>query len=224
MSRDLLSFRIPDLSAFARSLAREIAQRSADKPEPPGHVETLNLLARALGHRNVQALRASLRDVPLRAADREEEAPLPLSDNARKALGQFDRQGRLMRWPHKLTVQRMAMWVLWTRFEAKRSYTEREVNAILKDANGFSDHVTLRRELVDHRLLARKSDCSEYWKLPARPDAETQALLTAWRARVRGEGDAPRVHRPAPAPAQANPARRLRPIPASVAATTNAPP
>jgi hypothetical protein len=52
-------------------------------------------------------------------------------------------------------------------------------------ANTFGDHVTLRRELVDHHLLSRKSDCSEYRKLPARPDAEGRALLAAWRARQR---------------------------------------
>src|SRR5262249_24081328 len=57
------------------------------------------------------------------------------------------------------------------------------VNAVLQDANAFGDHVLLRRELVDHKLVARKSDCSEYWKLPARPDAETRTLLAAWRAR-----------------------------------------
>ena len=106
-----------------------------------------------------------------------------MSDNARKALAQFDDVGRLKRWPTKYSVQRLAMWVLWTRFDAKRLYTEREVNAVLKAANAFDDHVTLRRELVNHRLLTRKPDCSEYRKLPARPDDETRALLHAWRAR-----------------------------------------
>jgi hypothetical protein len=75
------------------------------------------------------------------------------------------------------------MWILWSRFEAKRPYTEREVNAILKAANAFGDHVKLRRELVNHQLLARKSDCSEYRKLPARADGEVRALLHAWRQR-----------------------------------------
>jgi hypothetical protein len=98
---------------------------------------------------------------------------------------QFDSRGRLIRWPNKFTVQRMAMWVLWTLFEARRAYTEKEVNAILKAANEFGDHVTLRRELVDHGLLTRKSDCSEYRKVAARPDDETRALLAAWRARQR---------------------------------------
>ena len=56
---------------------------------------------------------------------------------------------------------------------------------LFRSANAFGDHVTLRRELINHQLLARKSDCSEYWKVAARPDAEVRALLAAWRARQR---------------------------------------
>ena len=182
MAAEPLPFSVPDLSAFARALGTALQARHADRPGPPGHVETLNLVARALGHRNVQALRVALRALP--AARAEPPPPPPLSANARKTLQQFDAEGRLVRWPHKFTVQRMAMWILWTRFDAKRKYTEREVNAILKAANAFEDHVTLRRELVNHQLLARLSDCSEYWKLPARPDDEVRALLHAWRARA----------------------------------------
>ena len=184
MPREILPFVAPDLSSFAKALGKNLKARS--ETEPPGHVELLNLISRAAGHRNVQALRAALRGAPpAPLADEDKPAPEPLTDNARKALSQFDSRGRLVRWPHKFTVQRMAMWVLWTHFEARRVYTEKEVNAILKAANDFGDHVTLRRELINHQLLTRKSDCSEYRKLPARPDAETRALLTAWRARSR---------------------------------------
>ena len=181
MPREVVSLVVPDLSLFARSLARALTER--DPATPPGHVEMLNLIARAAGHRNVQALRAS-QSLP-RPAEERSPAP-PLSDNARRALRQFDREGRLVRWPTKFSVQRLAMWVLWTRFETRRVYSEKEVNAVLKAANGFGDHVTLRRELVVHRLLTRKDDGSEYRKLPARPDAEARAVLTAWRARQRG--------------------------------------
>lgn len=177
---------VPDLPQFARGLARALADRHAAKPEPPGHVETLNLIARALGHRNLASLRAALAALPPPAAavsDDSGRAPPLLTEHARKALSQFDADGRLVRWPNKFSVQRLAMWILWTDFDAKRPYTEREVNTILKARNAFGDHVTLRRELVNHRLLARKSDCSEYRKLPARPDAEARALLQAWRAR-----------------------------------------
>jgi hypothetical protein len=191
MTKELFSIHIADVSAFARALGQALKERHAAKPTPPGQVELLNLIARAQGQRNWQALRqaapalspaAGHAEAPARSA----AAPAPpLSDNARKALAQFDNRGRLMRWPVKFSVQKLAMWVLWTRFDAKRTYTESEVNAILKAANMFFDHVTLRRELINHRLMARKSDCSEYRKLPARPDDEARALLTAWRARYR---------------------------------------
>ncbi len=197
MTKELFTLQIADLSAFARTLGQALHQRHASRPEPPGQVELLNLIARTQGQRNWSALRLALRErsaaapPPARtyAAPVQQGVadapPVPLSDNARKALGQFDRRGRLMRWPVKYSVQRLVMWVLWTRFDAKRSYTEAEVNAILKAANLFFDHATLRRELINHRLMSRQSDCTDYRKLPARPDDETRALLTAWRARFR---------------------------------------
>ncbi len=186
MPREAFALAVPDVSAFARALGRSLAERHARKPAPPSHVELLNMLARAAGQRNIQALRAApvtaATAVVVAAAPRPRAASdTPLSANARKALTQFDAQGRLLRWPVKYSVQRLVMWTLWTRFDAKRVYTEKEVNAVLKQANDFGDHVTLRRELINHRLMSRKSDCSEYRKLAARPDDETRALIAAWR-------------------------------------------
>lgn len=202
MVRQATPLLVQDLSAFTRSLARALAGRES----VPGHVELQNLIARAAGFPNLQALKAQPR--PERAVAPAADAGLAsppaadapadaLSANARRVLGHFDAQGRLLRWPTKLSIQRLAMWVLWTRFDAKRPYTEREVNTILRAANAFGDHVTLRRELVNHKLLAREADCSAYWKLPARPDDETRALLTAWRARATDAGQADASARPA---------------------------
>ena len=177
MAREATPLVVQDLSSFARNLNRALIARQTIAPEVPGHVELQNLIARAAGYRNLQALKAAPPESP------PPRAALPLSDNARRTLLQFDADGRLVRWPAKFTVQRMAMWVLWTRFDGKRVYTEREVNAILKASNDFGDHVTLRRELINHRLLTRKSDCSEYRKLSVCPDDEVLALLTACRSR-----------------------------------------
>jgi hypothetical protein len=183
MPREAVAFVVADLSAFARALSRALAEREAT--ERPGHVEMLNLIARAAGHRNVQALRASLA-VPVAPLAAEDQAPpLPLTDTARGVLKLFDTRGRMVRLPSKYSVLKLSLWLLWTRFDSDRVYTEKQVNAVLMAANAFGDHVTLRRELVDHRLLTRKSDGSEYRKLPARPDAEARALLSAWRARQR---------------------------------------
>jgi hypothetical protein len=178
MTREAVPFVAPDLSQFARALGRSLKERA----EPPGHVELLNLLARAAGHRNVQSLRAAAMRLPrLSTAVEDRPAPAGLTPTARKALSQFDSRGRLLRWPNKFSVQRLAMWVLWSRFDARRLYTERDVNDILKAWHTWGDHATLRRELVNHGLLARKSDCSEYRKLPARADDEVRALLRAYR-------------------------------------------
>ncbi|MFO1412646.1 MAG: DUF2087 domain-containing protein [Burkholderiales bacterium] len=185
MTREAIPLVVPDAGTFARALGRALVARHADKPDPPGHVELLNLLARAAGHRSYQGMRAAAR-MPAAATARDAAPAAPaLTPAARKALNQFDAEGRLVRWPHKYSVQRLAMWVLWTQFDAKRVYTEREVNEVLKRWHTWGDHVTLRRELVNHRLLARKSDCSEYRKVRARPDDEVRWLLRAWRERSR---------------------------------------
>ena len=227
MSRLPLALVVPDASQFARALGTALKTRHADGRPPPGHVELLNLMARALGQRNLQSLRAAalqaaapptaaLPAAPLAQEDRP--APAALTDNARKALMQFDSRGRLIRWPTKYSIQTLAMWVLWTLFDGRRSYTEREVNAVLKNANAFDDHATLRRELINHRLMSRKNDCSDYRKLPARPDAETRALLQAWRQVQRSRGververdDSPRRRQQARAAAAAAPEQAREP-------------
>ena len=185
MTREAIPLVLPDVAAFARALGNSLAAREADKPAPPGHVELLNLIARAAGPRSYQALRAAAK-LPSAAAALDDAPAAPaLTPAARKALTQFDARGRLVRWPHKYSVQRLAMWVLWTQFDGKRVYTEREVNEIIKLWHTWGDHVTLRRELINHRLLTRKSDGSEYRKLAARPDDEVRWLLRAWRERLR---------------------------------------
>ena len=202
MTRTALPYAVPDLSALAKSLTRSLEEHHAQHQRPPGHVEMLNLLARAAGFRNVQSLQAAARPAAPVAVERVDDpwfdAPAvdtpanaspteaaPLSTHAKKALEHFDAVGRLERWPLKLSVQRLAMWVLWTRFDARRVYTEKEVNQVLKAWHLYGDHVTLRRELINHKLLARKSDCSEYRKVAQEPDDEVRALLQALRSSAR---------------------------------------
>jgi hypothetical protein len=47
------------------------------------------------------------------------------------------------------------------RFEISRFYTEKEVNAIIKEVD--DDYATLRRYLIDFDLMDRKIDGSQYW-------------------------------------------------------------
>jgi hypothetical protein len=182
MTRSVIPLNVPDLSGFARQLRRSLAEHLAERTELPGHQAMLNHIARAAGHRNLQALQVSsprTRDV---LADTATAATLSVA--AAKALGSFDRWGRMSRWPHKHSVQRLALWVMWMQFESRRVYNEREVNAVLKAWHTWGDHVTLRRELINDRLLTRKSDGSQYRKVAARPGDEARSLMAAWRARL----------------------------------------
>jgi hypothetical protein len=195
MSRLLVPLTTTDVSALTKSLKGFLDERHAAGKAPPSHVELLNLLARAAGMRNFATLKkAALTSVPATTAPLEIEVP-PATDDAislsamsptvRKALMQFDESGRLVRLPNKLSVQQMTMWALWTQFAAGRKYTEKEVNAVTNAFHTFGDQATLRRELVNMKLLGRKSDCSEYWKEPRRPSDEVQSFLRAWRAGLR---------------------------------------
>lgn len=183
MTRSVIPVTVPDLSGFARALRRSLADHLAEHAALPTHQALLNHIARAVGHRNLQALQAQ---APRAVRTRAAAAPAALSAAALKALGSFDELGRMSRRPVKYSVQRLAMWVLWMQFERGRVYSEREVNAVLKAWHTWGDHVTLRRELINDRLLTRKSDGSQYRKLPARPNDEARALMAAWRARVDG--------------------------------------
>ena len=193
-------FAVADISALAKALRASFD--GVDKT--PGQVQMLNWLAKAAGFQNYQSLLAQSAqsasspvaasapnamgapvDVPeSRIATSKASANEPdiaLSTHAAKALTQFDSDGKLTRWPHKFAVQRVAMWGLWIRFDAKRRYTEKEVNSALNAWHLFGDHATLRRELINMQLLARKPDCSVYWKNAHKPTAEIQAFLRALR-------------------------------------------
>jgi hypothetical protein len=185
MTRSVIPLLVPDASSFARTLRRSLSDHLSTQPELPTHQALLGHIARAAGHRSWQVLRALPPTPGTVAALTAAAAPgLQLTPNAAKALTLFDAWGRMTRWPHKYSVQRLAMWVLWMQFESRRTYTEREVNTVLKAWHTWGDHVTLRRELINDHLLTRKSDGSIYRKLPARPSDEARALMVAWRARI----------------------------------------
>jgi hypothetical protein len=148
----------------------------------------LNLLARAAGHRNVQALKAAA----ARSAVTSNPSAAPrwhgprhpaLSASADRTLRLFDSQARLLRWPGKRPEQVLALWCLWMAFDGKRRYSEREVNEVINAHHAFGDHCLLRRELVEADLLERTPGGERYHKRAARPSEETAALLRAVRAK-----------------------------------------
>ncbi len=190
MTRLLLPLSITDLSSFAKNLKTSLDARHADGKPPPSHLELLNLLSRAAGQRNYQTLRAAAANsAPLAPAEAAAATDAPvelgtLTPTVRKTLMQFDSAGRLVRLPNKLSVQQMAMWWMWTQFAVRRKYSEKDVNQVLNAHHTFGDQATLRRELINMKLMGRKSDCSEYWKEPVRPSTEVQDFLRAMRQAV----------------------------------------
>lgn len=172
MSRDIFPYEVPDMALLAKTLKRELENRD----KSPGHVEFLNILSRAAGFRNFQHLRAS------KAAEARGKAPvLPQEpvDHARveAALRCFDGDGVLTRWPARTSIQQLCLWPLWAAFNAEQDMSEKEVNAVLKAHHAFGDHVLLRREMVNQKLLQRTPDCRIYRRVERRPPAEALSVM-----------------------------------------------
>jgi hypothetical protein len=176
MTRETFPLHLPDASAAARRLAADLARLSG----PPGHVQWLNMLARAAGFANFQHLRSAAR-----TAARPEVPAVPTPDMARVAAARrcFDAEGRLAVWPARTAVQKLCLWPLWARLPRGVSMTEREVSRALDALHGFGDAAILRRTMVGTGLLMRRADGSDYRRVEQAPPPEALALIrTAGRA------------------------------------------
>jgi len=181
MSRQLLPFHADDISALARALRGQIV--SLD--HPPGHVELLNMLARASGWRNFQHLRAQWE--ARQHLEAPPPPPLPMTVDhvrVRRTARHFDESGRLVRWPGKHSERQLCLWVLWSRLPAKAVMTEVEVNQALTDGHSFGDYALLRRWLCDWAMMTRTADGREYRRAEVRPPPEALALLDHLKVRA----------------------------------------
>lgn len=79
--------------------------------------------------------------------------------------------GRLEKFPSKEKARLAVIDRISSLFRSDRTYTEREVDALLKSV--AADHTKVRRYLVDYKYLHRKPDGSAYWTwdaaLPEKP-------------------------------------------------------
>lgn len=116
-----------------------------------------------------------------------------------KALQDLKRllaNGPLTAVPKRPSDQDILMAMAAARFEARGTYTEREVNGTLKAwLDSFCepfgiDHVTLRRMMVDAGFLSRTSSGSSY-RINVKRAGEMEAVRTlepvALLAEIRGE-------------------------------------
>ena len=172
MTRSVLPFYVNDISALARSLNHQIA--GCD--HPPGHLEMLNMLARAAGLRNFQHFRAQL--VAEKRLLSTAEAAVPVDYAQLERLTRyFDINGRLLRWPSKFSHREPCLWVLWSELPPRTTLSEREMNDLLRKNHNFDDPALMRRELKERKMVTRTLDGREYRRIERRPPAEALALI-----------------------------------------------
>lgn len=177
MSKTPVPFHADDISALARSLKGQLAARQT----PPGHVELLNMLARAAGAKNFQHLRAQATAPPPAEAVIPPASPPVDAAKVERLARYFDAGGRMIRWPSKMSHVEPCLWVLWSRLPAERVMAEREVGARLNEHHLYGDPALLRRALFDYGLVTRSPDGREYRRIEREPPPLARALM----ARVR---------------------------------------
>lgn len=164
MTKLVFPFYASDISSLARSLHAQLS--TCD--HTPGHVELLNMLARAAGSRNFQHFRAQV-VAEKQLLDRR-AVPGPVDYVALRRLSRyFDVNGRWARWPTKYSDQEPCLWVLWSKLPPRQALSEREVNELLLANHRFEDPALLRREMKDRKMITRTLDGAEYRRVERKP-------------------------------------------------------
>lgn len=76
-------------------------------------------------------------------------------------LETFFQEGRLVKLPKKEKRKAIIFLELIKTFEENKIYSEKEVNEVIKAIH--DDFATIRRYLIDFKLLERSIDGKEYW-------------------------------------------------------------
>ena len=172
MTRSIFPFYASDISSLARSLQSQLDGYD----HTPGHVELLNMLARAVGSRNFQHFRAQV-IAEKRLLERREVAD-PIDHVELQRLARyFDANGSWIRWPSKFSHQEPCLWVLWSKLPSRKTLSEREMNELLYANHRFEDPALIRREMTERRLVTRTRDGREYRRVERRPPHTALALI-----------------------------------------------
>jgi predicted transcriptional regulator len=92
---------------------------------------------------------------------------LNVGEYDRKVLHDYTEYGRLTMIPTRYKKLMAVLRWLATKFAPGVKYTEREVNAILKEIH--PDYARLRRELIEAKFLQREGGGGMYWRAPEAP-------------------------------------------------------
>lgn len=77
----------------------------------------------------------------------------------------LDEDGLVIQWPAKHSNKQLILEYLAQKFSMETSYSEKEINEILKQWHTFGDWAILRRSLVDYGYMQRKAGGTEYHRL-----------------------------------------------------------
>jgi DNA-binding MarR family transcriptional regulator len=147
-------------STVSRHLKQLQVYLTERRGEGANKIYSLNPIQLNVTIRALERLAAGVVEAHEEQESGEQQSELPIE--VRKFL---NRQGRITRWPEKYKDQRPLLGYLATKFEAGRSYTEKQVNEVLQEQITFDDYVTLRRGLIDLGFLGREADGSRYWRI-----------------------------------------------------------
>jgi len=86
----------------------------------------------------------------------------------------LDKNSLLKFYPTKRNKQKEILKYLITFFEAKKKYTESEVNECLNNLSTLKDPCLLRRELIEFRFLERSKDGKIYFLKDNRDNIENE--------------------------------------------------
>ena len=172
---DFTRLRILGLLATREHTVEQLAEAVGVSPSTASHhlaklAEVGLVSARAESYYNIYRMEAETleqiaRKVLARTDARAEQPAGVESPFDRKVLRDFlQEDGQIRALPTQQKKRLAILRHVLAAFEPNTRYTEKQVNAILKRFSK-DDYVTVRRYLVDYRLMAREGGGGAYWRL-----------------------------------------------------------
>ncbi len=141
MSRVALSLHIPDLSGFAKSVREQLGKL----PEPPSHVEMLNLLCRSAGFQELSTLQGRGGSPAALCSCRPRRLPHRsiTSSSSERCASSMSRVaccvGR-----RRPRFRIFVCGCCGPALESRETFTEKQISELIKRWHVFGDHALLR--------------------------------------------------------------------------------
>ncbi|MCI9338574.1 MAG: metalloregulator ArsR/SmtB family transcription factor [Lachnospiraceae bacterium] len=110
---------------------------------------------------NREIFQTSILEIVQQESDEAQKQAQRDAEYRQKVINAFFEYGKLKSIPTQLKKERIVLEVIAEAFDYDRMYSEREVNIIIADF--YDDFCTIRRDMVDGRLLGRSG--MEYWRI-----------------------------------------------------------